>query len=334
MVSKEEFRNYVEELIENNEELQNNIKSTNKKSSSAIFKSFTTIIVMLMFLSVVLMPVAIILIFVFAISEGAKNVKIQKIENKYKDKLVDFLLKDFEHSFDKNGGIDSIEYRNSPMYRYYDKYETEDFLRINLSSKNDAGTSCYMQLCDLHTYTQEIVENKGTSFGNNNMTMLNNHMLENDNSYETRNVTVFDGTFGFIDFKESFKTSLYINCASKFYNRGAQYVKLEDMSFNKKFSVYSNDQIESRYILNPRTMDLLDKLNDKVCGKASKFHRYLAIALVDNRMYFSFKGGFKLFGLNYKCKNPNEIFDDFYDDIDIILSLINEIKNNPRIFKI
>ena len=154
------------------------------------------------------------------------------------------------------------------------------------------------------------------------------------NRYETRIVDVFNGSFGYIQFNESFKANLYINCPSSSFKGKTEYVKLEDINFNKKFWVYSTDQVEARYILNPRTMELINELNNKVNGGVTKVRRVISIALVGNRMYFTFGGGFKLFELNKRYHDQSEIFDNFYDDMEIILNLVKEIQMNNKIFKI
>lgn len=309
MVSKEEFRNYVGELVKDDEDIRNQKKEP--KSTGVTF--LLVIVCTFMFFTVVLAPVAFAILLISAINGEVNRREKKKVENKYKDQLLKFLLKDQEYVFNMYSGIDSSIYRESPMYSYFDKYQTEDYLKIAVSN-NSESTPCYLQLCDL--YASETVRER-----------------QDDGTYEEREEVKFNGTFGYIEFKESFKAYLYVNCYSKISNT-IQRVKLEDINFNKKFSIYSNDQIEARYILTPKVMDLLDKLNDKVSGKKSSTNRNVRIGLIGNKMYFGFRGGFKLFEINSYYNNINEVFDDFYDDIEIILSLCEEIKNNYKIFKI
>lgn len=315
MVSKEEFRNYVGELIKDD-------KAINKKHiNSGIVNTLITIIaffgmVISFFLQIFSLGIICLICFIIFncinISNSSKN---KNIENKYKEDLVKFLLKDYDYTYDKYGGIDLHEFRHSPMYEHYNRHEEEDYLKIGLTNDKENQSSCSIELSDLRTVRLERIRKE-------------------DGTHEIEEIEVFKGTFGFIKFKESFKTNLYINCDSRFYGAKTECVKLESINFNKKFYVYSDDQIEARYILNPRTMELIDKLNDKVYGKSTRLDHNLSIALIDNKMFFSFKGGFELFRLNYKYENVNEIFDNFYDDIAIILSLVDEILRNNKIFKI
>ena len=102
-------------------------------------------------------------------------------------------------------------------------------------------------------------------------------------------------------------------------------VKLEDIIFNKKLRVYSNDQIEARYILTPEMMEKLLYLDTVFRG--------LKITLVDNKMYIGATAA-DLFELNsIKNGDINTLFEYFYDEVKTILDIVNEIKDNNKIFK-
>ncbi len=374
MVSKDEFRNYVKTIAENNKTDINNDFKKGKKTGSFISIIFFLVVIVEMFAilsgqmyaGIIIFIVAFVLIF---ISILARLVSPQRNSNpykssEYKNDVIQYLLKDYDYSYDKDGGIDVSEYKKSPMYTQFTKYETEDYLKINISKDSTHKSDCWFNICDLHTYNEVREEVRNSHRGHNhnygggvrinvNLNLgrnfndgglFNNDPFDNDSSdslfdddfnrYETRIVDVFNGSFGYIQFNESFKSNLYINCSSDSFEGKAEHVKLENINFNKKFWVYSTDQVEARYILTPRMMELVDELNDKVNGGATKIRRVISIALVGNRMYFTFSGGFKLFELNRHYRNTSEIFDDFYDDMEIILNLVKEIQNNNKIFKI
>ena len=374
MVSKEEFRNYVKTIAENNKTDINNDFKKRKKTGSFISIIFFLVVIVEMFAilsgqmyaGIIIFIVAFVLIF---ISILARLVSPQRNSNpykssEYKNDVIQYLLKDYDYSYDKDGGIDISEYKKSPMYTEFTKYETEDYLKINISKDSTHKSDCWFNICDLHTYNEVREEVRNSHRGHNhnygggarinvNLNLgrnfndgglFNNDPFDNDSSdslfdddfnrYETRIVDVFNGSFGYIQFNESFKANLYINCPSSSFKGKTEYVKLEDINFNKKFWVYSTDQVEARYILNPRTMELINELNNKVNGGVTKVRRVISIALVGNRMYFTFGGGFKLFELNKRYHDQSEIFDNFYDDMEIILNLVKEIQMNNKIFKI
>lgn len=372
MISKEEFRNYVKTIVENNKETINKDFKKKRKGSPVGFILFFIVFIISIFTIAtgstaalfILVPIiffASFFIMIIGILRSHTSSNNNYKSEEYKAEVVEYLLKNYNYSYDKDGGIDSSEYNKSPMYADYDRYETEDHLRINLSNGTSHKSDCWLNICDLYT-CKEVREEVGNSYGRHNHSYGNHrpgirfsinfgsdnfnndgffhddhntHLFDNDfNRYETRYVKVFDGSFGYIQFNDNFKTNLYVNCPSYAYRGKVEYVKLEDINFNKKFLVYSGDQVEARYILNPRTMELIDELNNKVNRGTTKVRRVISIALVGNRMYFTFSGGFKLFELNKYYKNEGEIFDNFYDDMEIILKLIEEIQNNSKIFKI
>ena len=61
-------------------------------------------------------------------------------------------------------------------------------------------------------------------------------------------------------------------------------------------------------------------------------YKGIKVVLVDNRMYFSFPSKNLLELSNYRGDNTT-VFDGIYDDISNILSIVEEIKNNNKIFK-
>ena len=96
--------------------------------------------------------------------------------------------------------------------------------------------------------------------------------------------------------------------------------------FNKKFRIYINNQREERYILTPKMMENLLYLEERIKG--------VKITMVDNKMYIGFERK-NLFELGtIKQDKLETIFDSFYDEIEVILNIINEIQTNNKIFKI
>ena len=58
----------------------------------------------------------------------------------------------------------------------------------------------------------------------------------------------------------------------------------------------------------------------------------VVIHLVDNKMYFAFPSDNLLELKSYNGENAT-VFDGIYDDISNILSIVEELKNNNKIFK-
>jgi hypothetical protein len=102
-------------------------------------------------------------------------------------------------------------------------------------------------------------------------TSYNLSELEIKKQYSDRyNLNIFKGYLITIECKKNFKQKTVITYSSnilfnffyrmKYKFNGLSSVKLEDLEFNRIFKVYSNDQIESRFLLTPTFMDRLYKL--------------------------------------------------------------------------
>ena len=158
----------------------------------------------------------------------------------------------------------------------------------------------------------------------------NNHFHSDEHSHihhtrtEIVDVDVYKGMFGYIEFPFEFKCLLCLNSRYKKADTSLSIVKLEDIVFSKKFGVLSNDQIESRYILTPDIMEKLLQLYGHFKG--------LRITLVDNKMYIA-SSATNLFEFSGTKANPETLFARLYDDVSAILSLVSEIKDNNKIFR-
>ena len=102
-------------------------------------------------------------------------------------------------------------------------------------------------------------------------------------------VDIFKGFFFIADFQKDFQgqTVVYRNSWLKL-NFKNQRVKLENPEFEKKFDVYSTDQVEARYLLTPGMMEKLLELDRKFPGKItlSFYNSNVIIAIPDNTDHF------------------------------------------------
>lgn len=101
-------------------------------------------------------------------------------------------------------------------------------------------------------------------------------------------VDIFRGFFFIADFNKDFRgeTLVYRNSWIKF-GRG-QRVKLENPNFEKRFDVFSTDQVEARYILTPNLMERLLELDARFPGKITVSFRNssVIIAIPDSTNHF------------------------------------------------
>ena len=101
-------------------------------------------------------------------------------------------------------------------------------------------------------------------------------------------------------------------------------ISLEDIKFAKKFNIYSSDEVEARYLINPAFMERL--LNLKMTFKSKNirtafYNNKLIIAIASQKDFFEI-GKLNTSLKNMKCIN------EFYNELSSILNMIEYFKLN------
>jgi len=106
-----------------------------------------------------------------------------------------------------------------------------------------------------------------------------------------------------------------------------QDVKLEATSFEKRFNVYTKDQIEARYLLTPAFMDRLQNLETAFGTKKIK------CSFFDDRIMFAIPTRRDLFELGclYKPLSNTSDVENFYKEITSIQQMVDHFKLDERI---
>jgi hypothetical protein len=102
-------------------------------------------------------------------------------------------------------------------------------------------------------------------------------------------------------------------------------VKLESPEFENRFIVYSNDQVEARYILTPSFMERLVKLQDMMGDHTS-------YSFVDTNIYVAVPVRDPLFEPSVFSANNYDKLGDYYNTIHIVFDIIDELNLNLRIW--
>ena len=108
---------------------------------------------------------------------------------------------------------------------------------------------------------------------------------------------------------------------------GLEKVTLEDNEFNKKFNVFSSDQVEARYILTTALMERLKNISFKFTGSDKIY-----CSFVNNNIYIALESKkplFKLFKLNKRLDNIKH-FNEFFTQIASVIDLVDYLKLNER----
>ncbi len=142
----------------------------------------------------------------------------------------------------------------------------------------------------------------------------------------TKWVTVFKGQCLVLDFHKQFHgltkvfrdTGLFnklVEIGQKFSNRHIEKVGLEDPVFEKAFEVFSNDQVEARYLLTPDFMQRLLDLEAAFDGKK------IRCAFSGGKLFICMEGGnlFEPGSMHDPLDHPDRISDVLHDFVAVFL---------------
>ena len=142
--------------------------------------------------------------------------------------------------------------------------------------------------------------------------------------------TVFNGVIVRLDMNKNFQGKTVIRPDSLFHmppSAALRHTTLEDVVFEKKFDVYTDDEVEARYLITPSFMERLN--NMKVAFNADAvscafYGKYLFVALHTSKDLFS------LCSL-VKPVNDGKQFFQMFEEILSIIKLIDYFKLNQKI---
>ena len=306
MISKEEFFSICNTIIP-----QNEIDLYNKKTKR-MWITLTLVLMIELILAIVLsvcwsIVIIPIILAVFAVSVviifSTMKYSWHNFKSKYSAQVFDCLLKGYKHNFHQSAYIHQSIFDKSGFARNYDTYTGEDLLTIDIPKDDGTPSGIKLSISDLFVTRKE-----------------QRTTIKNGKYYtETRTVIVYKGAFAYVNFPFKFKCGIGLNIGFS----GQKQIKLEDIEFNKKFKTYTNNQLEALVILTPT-------LITKLLALSQKAGRFQLSITPYGELYFGMKNN--LFRLKGGKPSP-QTFEDFYDDISIILAIINEIKDNNKVFK-
>ncbi len=143
-----------------------------------------------------------------------------------------------------------------------------------------------------------------------------------------RTEVYFEGVFVALDINKKFNGNTVIRPDSfmKYDATGLKRTELEDVTFEKKYDVYTDDEIEARYLITPSFME---RLNDmKTAFKTNK----ITCAFHDRKLIIGLtllKDSFKLVSLTKSLDN-REMYFQMFEEFLSIVKLIDNFKLNEK----
>jgi len=144
---------------------------------------------------------------------------------------------------------------------------------------------------------------------------------------------LFSGLVVEAEFNKNFRSDLYIkqdkfekligDKTDKINFTGRNVVRLENIEFEKVFKIYSNDEIESRYILSSTFMERLLNINDK-------WERGIEATFINNKMYL-FIDCKKIYSETKKMKV--DLYEKLYEIINSLDEIMEILELNNNIWK-
>ncbi len=189
----------------------------------------------------------------WAICGGRKG----KAGSRFKEVAIPELLKHTLPDFRYFGGccIGEDDFCDSGLYMAPDRYNGQDYFDGQVGA-----TALRFSLVHAQERYETIVTD--TDSDGHTTTHTEEHWRD-----------IFKGLFVVADFNKHFSGCTLVRAGKAGVLSGwnSSLVKLEDPRFTKKFTVYSNDQIEARYLLTPNMMERLVELHNIIGGFEASF---------------------------------------------------------------
>ena len=240
----------------------------------------------------VIMPIFIIDIFIYIISQIATNGEdIEQFNNDYKEKFVNKMLENFIEELDyiplkslSRNVFDEAKYGGR-----YNKYYSDDYFEGKINNKK-------IVMADLNV--QEEIKKK-----------------DKDGNETTETTTIFNGLFGKINLSKSINTTIYVTREYGFFDE--QKLEMDSYEFEKAFSIYAENKITAMQLLTSDVQeDILELYN--------KYKIDFNIIIRNDKMYVLFETG-SMFEIFSTRNNPNEVLEEYFEIMKFIYKLVDKI---------
>lgn len=242
--------------------------------------------------------------------------KIKSLKIQFKKNVIEKMVKFIDESlhYSPESRIHENEYHQSKLFLTgVDRYSGDDLVNGTIGKTG-------IKFSEVHSEYKTVTTDK------------------NGRRRETWH-TIFRGIFFIGDFNKNFNgetivlpdtaENLFGSLGSFFQKMNVsreQLVKLEDPEFEKYFCVYSNDQVEARYILSTKLMQRITELKKKSKKK-------IRLSFINSKVFIAISIGKNLFEppffrtmLNYN------LMEEFFNYLHLSVGIVEELDLNTRIW--
>ena len=292
--------------IENLEELRKTtIKKCNK--NNLVFLLIFLVIVGVFFLIFKTISVHFIFIaFIVYIPFGIMNEKVKsEYKNTFMRSLLPIAVKNLltDVQVDVNSGIPSYVVDSTHSMSTGDRYNSSNFV-------SGKYKDIKVMMSDVHIQDEHEDSDGHTSY-----------------------VTIFLGQWMIFDFNKYFKSNVQVwekkvfGGISRRWKSGLKKVELEDISFNKKFKVLSENELEAFYIITPKLMERITAVEAAINGT-------LMMVFNNNQLHVAVYNNKTTFNINiHKRINFEEFARESIKDLDAIIKFVDILELDNDLFK-
>ncbi|MEJ0033931.1 MAG: DUF3137 domain-containing protein [Bacteroidota bacterium] len=242
--------------------------------------------------------------------------KINEIKARFKSEVIAKLVKSIDPSLTYNSSqcISSNDYHKSKLYLHgINRYKGDDLV-TGVVGKTSIR------------FSELLTENETRS--------------RDSNGNEKKSIeTIFRGLFFVADFNKKFigetivlpdtAESLFGSLGTMFqkWNMSRdQLVKMEDVDFEKAFAVYSNDQVEARYILSTSLMQRILQFREKTRSK-------IGLSFIDSEVFIAVPLKENLFEAPFFSSMVKfDMIDGFNKYLVLFIGIVEDLNLNTRIW--
>lgn len=241
--------------------------------------------------------------------------------------LIKYILKDYAKNYKEDVIRPIITEFNTSLEYYPELYIDENTIKKSLLFPKDA----YFKASDL---VQGTMNNTNINFC---------YLTAYTKDSEDKELDIFNGLFIVIDFNKNFKgqtivcTDIAENITGNLLGswiqstirRFGELVKLDNIDFEKKFVVYSTDQIEARFLLSHSLMKKLVDFKNKL-----GFYNFLELSFINNQLIIVVSQDKELFStpIISTFLDYNNII-EYIDNLNLVKDLLEELDLDYSIYK-
>lgn len=292
------------------ESLENLRKETVKKcnKNNMIFAFIIVIILVLLFFIFKVFDVRFLfLIFVVYIPFGIMNEKVKsEYKNTFMKSLLPIAVKNIltDVQVDVNNGIPSYVIEETHSMSTGDSYHSSNFV-------SGKYKDIKVMMSDVHIQDEHEDSEGNTSY-----------------------VTIFLGQWMIFDFNKNFKSNVQIwekkvfGGISRRWKSSLKKVELEDIEFNKKFKVLSENELDAFYIITPKLMERVKAVEAAINGT-------IMLVFYNNQLHVAVYNNKTTFNVNiHKTINFEEFARESLKDLDAIIKFVDILDLDNDLFKV